>query len=440
MRSLVRSGACCLAVLLLAGTAAAQAVRPERPYRGLFASSSSIAEQQLAINASLGSGYDDNILADAQGRTTSSALAPSGGRDGMFGNSALGLSYSLDLDRVTLDAAGNTGVRYYPSMSAEQRFVGAQDARAMTSVALTDNTTLSAAAAVARRPHQLADVWAPASPLGGEPDADVLDLPSTFDFYRRYVGSGSLKHQLARRLTLQADYAHNWGEAPEGLAFTRHQSGAGLTWGLARGLALQAGYAYSEARYRFAGTRLEQHNIDAGLNYSRALSFSRRTTLAFSTGSMAVRHQEQVVYRATGSAELTHEMGRTWEASLAYSRGGRFTETWDAPLFSDVLTATLAGSLSRRIQLSASAGGSMRTLNGERDRGFESYWGTAMASLALNRYLNAGVNYLYTQHDFDRNFPVPGAWPEQGGRQRLSVHVGMWMPLFTQTRRPNAAR
>ena len=440
MKSLVRFGACGCAVVLLASSAAAQAVRPERPYRGLFAGYSDIAEQQLAINASLGSGYDDNILADAQGRTTSSALPPGRAGDGMFGNSALGLSYSADLDKVTLDAAANTGLRYYPSMSAEQRFVGAQDARAVTTVAFTSNTTFSAAATVARRPHQLADVWGPASPLGGEPEADVLDLPATFDFYRRYAGSASVKHQFARRLTLQADYAHNWGEAPEGLAFTRHQSGGGLTWGLARGLALQAGYTYSEARYRFAGTRLEQHNIDAGVNYSRALSFSRRTTLSFSTGSMAVRHDEQIVYRATGSAELTHEMGRTWEASLAYSRGGRFTETWNAPLFSDVLTANVAGSLSRRIQVSVGAGGSMRSLNGERDRGFESYWGTAMASFAMNRYLNAGVNYLYTQHDFDRNFPVPVAWPDQGGRQRLSVHIGMWMPLFTQTRTPNAAR
>ena len=62
--------------MLLAASAAAQSVRPERPYRGLFASSSSDTEQELALNGSLGSGYDDNILADAQGRTTSSVLPP----------------------------------------------------------------------------------------------------------------------------------------------------------------------------------------------------------------------------------------------------------------------------------------------------------------------------------------------------------------------------
>jgi hypothetical protein len=426
--------------MLLAASAAAQSVRPERPYRGLFASSSSDTEQELALNGSLGSGYDDNILADAQGRTTSSVLPPAGSRNGMFGNSGLGLSYLLKREAITVEAAANSGVRYYPSLSAEQRFVPAEDARARVTAALTRNTTISGSAAVARRPYHLADMWAPTSALSGAPVPTEIDLPASFDFYRRYVGSASLHHRIGRRLTADADYAQNWGEAPEGLAFTSQRSGGGLTWGLSRGLALRTGYSYTHARYRGVGTPLEQHNIDAGVNYTRALSFSRRTTLSFSTGSAAVRHEQQTIYRATGSAELKHEIGRTWEASLAYNRGGRFTETWNGPLFSDVVAANVGGALTRRIQLSAGAGGAMRSLSGADDRGFQSYWGTVTASLAFNRYLNAGVNYLYTHHDFDRNIPVPSAWPQSGGRQRLTAHIGMWMPLFTQTRRPDAAR
>jgi len=146
-------------------------------------------------------------------------------------------------------------------------------------------------------------------------------------------------------------------------------------------------------------------------------------------------------YAATGNADLTHEIGRTWAASLAYVRGARFVETWDEPLFSDVATASLSGLINRRVQVASGAGASMRTI-GVRptDRGYTSYWGTANVSIALTRHLNFGIDYLYTQHEFDTEVDVPTGWPQRGERQRVTAHIGVWLPLLTQTRRPNATR
>ena len=54
----------CVAALFAASTpAAAQAPRPERPYRGLFGGGVGDVEQSLIWNGSTGGGYDDNVLA-----------------------------------------------------------------------------------------------------------------------------------------------------------------------------------------------------------------------------------------------------------------------------------------------------------------------------------------------------------------------------------------
>ena len=49
----------------LGGTAAAQG-RPERPYRGLFASGLGAADHSLVATGSVGSGWDNNLLADTR--------------------------------------------------------------------------------------------------------------------------------------------------------------------------------------------------------------------------------------------------------------------------------------------------------------------------------------------------------------------------------------
>ena len=440
MKPSVCSGALVLMALLAVPAFAQQAPRPERPYRGLFASGDTGLEQHLSFNGSLGGGYDDNILADALQHTN--RVGPNAsGPDGFLSNAGLGLTYSLNLDRFKLDASGHGGVRYYPSLEASSgsnQYVSSENGQIATSLRLTDATSLSANAAVSRRPQNIDDLLPPVADLRVGPDTNDLDLPTTFDYYRRYGGSAGLTQKLSRQLTFHADYGQHWSETPDGPGFTGRRAGAGLIAGVGRGLALRAGYQYSEGDYLHTdGRRVENHNIDAGIDYSRALSFSRRTTLSFSTGSSVVDHEGHRRYRATGAANLAHEIGRTWTASLAYFRGVRIVETWTSPLFSDVMTASLGGLINRRIQVASSAGGSIRQLGVDSPHsGFTSYWATTNVSIALNRHLNFGVNYLYTQHRFDTDVPLPTLWPQRGERQRVSAHIGVWVPLLERTRRP----
>ena len=65
----------------------------------------------------------------------------------------------------------------------------------------------------------------------------------------------------------------------------------------------RAGYTYGEGDYGDGGTR-EHHAIDAGVNYNRALSISRQTTLSFGTGTSALRTLGNLRFTITGNARL----------------------------------------------------------------------------------------------------------------------------------------
>src|SRR5688572_554762 len=293
MKPVIAGGACGLVALLAASPAAGQqAARPERPYRGLFASEGGNAggdtAQNLAMSASLGAGFDDNILADALRRTGPGGLTTTG-QDGVLRNAGAGLTYSLNLVRFTFEVAANSGVRYYPAFASGERWLTSEDVKSAASLRLTGSTTVSAVAGVTYRPENLDRVFAATDTRAGLESNDV-DLPTTFDHYRRYGGSAGLTQKLSRRTTLHADYGHRRAEGSGGPRLISQRVGGGLTVGVARGLALKAGYRYSQSTYYGSlQPRREHHTIDAGIDYSRALSFSRRTTLSFSTGSSAVQ-------------------------------------------------------------------------------------------------------------------------------------------------------
>src|SRR5688572_24793274 len=88
--------------------------RPERPYRGIFASGVDNATHSVVGNGTLSAGYDDDLLADATGRDQ-----PVSSQQGILAQLSGGLSYTLNVDRVSLNAGAGSTVRYYPSLEQE---------------------------------------------------------------------------------------------------------------------------------------------------------------------------------------------------------------------------------------------------------------------------------------------------------------------------------
>ena len=101
-------------MLLLLGAipASAQSPRPDRPYRGLFASGIDFSDQSLVAQGSVGGGYDSNVLLES-GLATDPRFAQSG----MVGAVSGSLAYSMQRDRLSFGASFGESSRYYPQNS-----------------------------------------------------------------------------------------------------------------------------------------------------------------------------------------------------------------------------------------------------------------------------------------------------------------------------------
>jgi hypothetical protein len=422
--------------------AAAQNPRPERPFRGLFGSGTLDLEQSLVANGSVGGGWDNNVVADALFGGRPRAGTPSTNADGAVGQASGSLNYSARLSSLTLDASGGTTVHYYPSLGSEfmRRYFGNAGASARVTRYLSANLTVS------YMPYSLNSLYPIASAIGASAALPDADFASSLEHYFSYSAGAVYSRQLSRRTSLSADYSYRMRDsssfAPQ---YTSHAAGGGLRFDVGRGLGLRTGYRYVEADY--GGTSLQKfrnHHIDVGVDYNRALSFSRRTTLSFSTGTSAISRPEETGlntrFRATGRAQLVHEMGRSWNASAGYARGVYLDERWLDVVTSDSVTASLAGLLTRRIQFQSGASASTGRTGSSNEGGFNSYYGNASLGYALNRHVNLGLTYAYYSHRFASGVALPSDFVNRFNRHSVRASVSVWAPLFQRTRRSNATR
>jgi hypothetical protein len=221
--------------------------------------------------------------------------------------------------------------------------------------------------------------------------------------------------------------------------FVNHIGGGGLSYTLGRGLDLQAGYRYAEARYA-SGPR-QQHLIDAGVNYNRALSFSRRTQLSFSTGSSIVQSTNRTRFNLTGNATLKHEIGRTWNAWASYARQVLLNETWTEPVLADSMSVGFGGLISRRLQFASAARGALGKQGLEKNApGFDAAHASATLTYAVTRFMNLGVTYSYYQQRFDDGVLLSTGVPVDATRNSIRATVSLWAPLYQRQRRADATR
>ena len=422
---------------LTAAPAADAQWRTERPYRGLFAGDVGETEQLLTASGSLGTGWDTNLVADALGRRDfgRSSDVTRRFRGGVTTGSAV-LSYSLNRGAVGLGASAGTSARYYPSLGS--RIIRREYASVGAGASL--GAGFSAQAGASYQPYSLRSMTPSLfESRFVDPITIDEDFPTSLEHYFAYSGGLAYGRSLTRRGTFGAAYNYRARERAGVLTdrFASHGGNAGYSHALTQNLSARLGYGYSRALY--GRSEYGNHFIDAGVNYSRALSFSRRTTVSFGTGSAASRRSrtEAMRFRATGMARLNHEIGRSWNASLSYNRGLSYVETWPEPVFSDSAVAGVGGFLNRRVQAQATA----RALRG---RGFftsegnrmELYGGTAALTVGVTRNVGSGVTYSYYRQVFgDRATLAPGL-PNDFERHSIRVFVSVWVPLYQSARRP----
>ncbi len=435
VRALLCSGLTLLACV--PASAQGQGYRPERPYRGIFASGVDALGQSLTANGTVSGGYDDNLLADATNRNNTTQGNQQGGTLGQFSG---GVNYDLTGGRAQLSAGAGASVRYYPSF--ENDYLKTYNASLAGQVRALDKprASLTLRQAVNYSPYTFVssfsgpvtvpDVITPVAP----PDPDFVPLAT------QYVSAESninLESRVSRKLSFNSSYSYRISD--RGAADSWRQTGAaGFTVALSRDLGLRTGYRYSEAHY--PGHVVETQSPDVGLDFNRALSLTRRTSLTFGVGAEATRSNDHTRYRATGNAHVTHEIGRTWTADGSYQRGTYYIDTVDEPVFADSASAGVFGLISRRINFQAVASTMIGNAGFNVDRQFDSYRGTVTVSTAINRFMNVGADYAYYKYIYDEQIQLDPGLPHNVNRQSIRAHVSFWAPLMNRTRRADATR
>jgi hypothetical protein len=425
-----------LSVLCVVYPAYSQTPRPERPYLGLFGAGVGEWNQLLTASGSLGGVYDDNILAAARGGRGDPLFR----QRGALGQLSGGLNYSLSRSRLSAGASAGTTVRYSPLFA--NSFVEARSGTAGASLRVLNRAAVTLNQSVAYRPFSVAGIFPAAVDLrAGEEAPPDLDVVLSRDHYLTYSGGVGFNQQVARHAFLSGDYVYRVRNASSHASrFTTQGARTVFRLGLSRDLGLRLGYGYQQARYSPGDPRIWYHDVDVGLDFSKALALTRNTAFSFGTGSSASVRGGQTRIRATGNARLNHEIGRSWDASLAYRRGMLFIETLQQPVFGDSATFQLSGLLNRRVRFQSSA----RALLGDagvsgRNR-FDSYHGVVGLMIALNRYLAAGLDYSLYHYRFEDDIVLPLGVSRDIDRQSLRAHLNLWTLLFQQRGRPDATR
>lgn len=434
-----------LAALLIAATAASAQTRPDRPYRGLFGGSPPATEDLLTLTLSTGGGFDTNVYIEDV--VDPSAPEPAPSNEGYATLTAV-LNFAWNTPRLSLAGSASTDSRYYTSHS---EFLGAHSGSFGGSFQIARHTTLSASQSISYMPFltlnlfpSLYDVLAPAPSVGQALDQGTARYNSVT------AQSGvELARQIGRRTSIGLSYRYQRNDFGTGTTdgdFSTMFVQGQLQHGIARDLGVRLGYGYTYSGLPAAedplGTPGERigyggQNIDAGVDFSRSLSFSRRTTFSFGTGMGAVKDPNTTYYRLVGNARLNHEIGRTWNAGVAYDRNLGFLQAFSQPFFVDSITAGVSGMVHRRLQWRSNLYWSLGDVGfGDTAGGFDSFGATSGITLGLSRRLGVGVDYSYYQYSFDAASLLPTGLAHDLNRHGLHAYLSVWVPLLSRMRRP----
>ncbi len=417
-----------------------------RPWRGLFESREAGERRQtLDLSIALFGAWDDNATEGLHESQVDRRVQT----EGYYSGLNAGLAYARRSDRLSFGVSGSSASAHYASVS--DRVVASGALR--TNVAATlGRTTLRVAQGASYSPFFGLVIG------GGLSDGELAAGPSAFDFsvrsqdVYRFDTAVEVTQTIGGRVTLSAfgDYQRTeFGGGDDGdshwTGLQSYRIGARLSRGITRHAGLRLGYAYREGRYgQPAGGDpvVETHEIDAGVDYGRALSFSRRTSLSFSTGSGLVARQaadsddprqpagERLRAHLLANAALTHEINRTWTARLAYSRDLQYVDGFTEPFLADRADASLGGTFNRRVDSRLAASYSSGAVGPGSGQGYAVWSGTADLRIALARRAALFTRYVYHHYQFNDATTLPPGFAPRLDRHGVRLGLSVWLPII----------
>lgn len=419
-RSMPRYLAGTLVLWLAAGAAFAQDLSPD--------SGRAVHAVQLTLSAF---GAYDGDLADTWALSQKDA-------SGAFTGIDMGFSHRRSSRRVTFGWSGGSSLRHYPQ---PERFTSASHrAGAGLGVQLGRRGRLGLAGSATRTPYHLLALFPtlnpPMSPGEVAPASD--DFRVSTQMLVAYEATARLSYMLGRHSSVEAfsGFRHaNPQETSQGYLTTRNFGGR-FSRQLTRDAAFRLGYTLGTGDYaRAVGRLTTTHDVDLGIDYRRALSRSGRTTMSFTSGAAIVDHRDERAYRLTGAITLSHAIGRTWVARVAYDRGLRLVEGLSEPSFGDAVSADLGGNLGRRtdVRLAVNyAGGDLGLGPGAQAHG--TYAADLMVRRVLTRSLGTYARYTYYRFRLGDGTALPSGLAADVERHGAQAGLRWSVPLTRERR------
>ena len=403
----------------------AQDARAQRPGAG----GESDAHRQLDLRWTVVGAYDDDVTAEMQG-----PIDPRFQRKGVFGRESASLQFRSHGKHASFSATAASNALYYPDLRTLTQFDGSGNVTVATDIGA--KTKIQASQDVTYLPYYELKILNGLVPQDSEPIRS--DAALTAHDSHGYTGHFGLVEQFTPRSALTVEYEYRYTQfSASARPFVWQLGRARFSHHLTRAAALRVGYGYGTGQFgQQAGTApLVTHDLDLGIDYSRALAFSRRTTISFGSGSTLVPSAQGLGYYVNADASLNRQIGRTWKASLLYHRGVQMTEGIAEPLYVDTAIVRLGGFVTRRFSFTVNGAYSSGRIGiAAENRRFTTYTAESDLRIAITRILAAYVHYMNYRYAFDSAADVPFGLPPLMNRQGLRVGISGTLPLVRSRR------
>jgi hypothetical protein len=434
-------GAAWALVCSLVGASAVQAQQvpgpqpgPTRPVHALFGGvdGNPASTQVFDLNISVSGQANDNAAPPGSPLLlTPDPSNPWLSKSLIYSGLSAQAAYARRWSRGAFVASSGHGMYYYPGVG---QFTDAiHRATVAVNAALSQRLSVQAAETVNYSPFYGLGMFP-----GSSASAAVTWNPLYGVTMRRNLQMTTLAEmsgRLTRRVSFSTEYRRQQMRFTEQQrSFTNQSVGGRLSMRLSRSLSTHAGYTEHRGDYGTlytGGVFVTQHDIDAGVDYNRALPLGRRSTFRFTTGSTIYSTTSRTVYRILADANLNTVLGRSWGSHVEFRHGLQWIEGFPEPVFSDTVQAGLSGYVGPRVEILFDAGYSRGEPGLSRGLArLETYTGRTQVRVAISRFAALSANYFYYHYDSDPGFPLPPGMSRIFDRQSVRAGVDLWVPLL----------
>jgi hypothetical protein len=397
-----------------------------RPFQRLFGATmtSSRSHQLLDITAMTSEAYDNLVQPEDQNVVSAGGAA-------MYSMLQLGAKYGRHGRTLSISFDSVGDFRYYPALG--RQVIPDYSLLSTQHIQLGRRTQVSFAENGSYQPfrtttHILEQTFF-YTDTDTPPTVEVNDYAvETRTRLYTYNATAELSTAIARA-TLAFGYEMRQSTGDPALDLKSERAFVRFTQPVTRHASLRLGYGERRAVLGTpsAGQRVDDHDIDVGMDVDQPISPSRRTTIRFTSGSSITSVDGIRQFHVAGSASLKHEIGRSWIAQLGYTRAVQLLEGFPAPALTDTISVTANGFLTRRVRVSTSTTGQLGTVTTATAGRFLRYDESAMLSIDLTR--NASFTARYVAQQYDPRSLGAVALPLSQRSRGQGVRIGMtfWM-------------